>query len=73
MSEKVEENNQADSPRRVFKILALLFACFATLSGSLIIMVRSEFLDVDQIEIRGLTRLTFNEIANSLELSLIHI
>ncbi|MDE0847088.1 MAG: cell division protein FtsQ/DivIB [Actinomycetota bacterium] len=67
MTEKVEENNQSDPPRRVFKVLALSFACLATLLGSLIITIRSEILDVDKIEIRGLTRLTFNEIANSLE------
>jgi len=67
MSEKVEESNQADSPRRLIKVLALLFASLATLFGSFIITVRSEFLDVDQIEIRGLTRLTFNEISNSLD------
>ena len=67
MIDEVEENNQAGQSRKMVKILALSLACLATVFGSLVITIRSEFLDVDQIEIRGLTRLTFNEIANSLE------
>lgn len=67
MTEEIEQNNQAGQLRKLVKILALSFACLATLFGTLVVTLRSELLDVDQIEIRGLTRLTFNEIANSLE------
>lgn len=67
MTEEIEQNNQAGQPRKLVKTLALSFACLATLCGTLIITLRSELLDVDRIEIRGLTRLTFNEIVNSLE------